>query len=407
MTPVRVSDTKFGITYYDNLTGYGTLIIGTISGTVITMGTKLVWASTSTTPLGIGLLDTDKLIIFYTEGVAAAKAVIATLTGTSISYGVIATIYTGNVTLSLNATQAKHAQLAVVSSTVAAVTYLYKATNGFVETMILSVSGTTITPETAGKHTIDLGGTSVSYTCPCIVSVSATRLAILYHNQNSGGSNPITALSITGTAVGTVGSTTISTITQSGYNIQLVYLGSNRFAISHYTSPYYYLIIAVLTGTTFGILEYSGGEHILGDFSYVSGNKLLAGYVNNSMPIAKFIDIQNSPVVTPVRFLLATAAAGEQIEISSLFAKCGPNSFSASNKLRLYKNSAELDSCFYSGGYSDLFSPTAAAETIPMTLANCPIILKENESLYASYSGSSNHLAIKGIIIINGIKRSA
>ena len=91
------SNNKVVIAYQDvGNSNYGTAIIGTVSGTSISFGSESTWTTNSTNRV-ICSYDTDqnKVVIFYRDQTDANlnKAVIGTVSGTSISYGTPATVY--------------------------------------------------------------------------------------------------------------------------------------------------------------------------------------------------------------------------------------------------------------------------------------------------------------------------
>jgi hypothetical protein len=97
---------KVVIGYQDNgNSGYGTAIVGTVSGTSISFGTAAVFAAvdlTSGAGTSVKLVfesSTNKIIIAYVDNAAsdAGKAVVGTVSGTSISFGSSATFSSGDI----------------------------------------------------------------------------------------------------------------------------------------------------------------------------------------------------------------------------------------------------------------------------------------------------------------------
>ena len=86
---------KIVITYRDDANGYyGTAIIGTVSGTSISFGSEAVFESAETNYIS-GVFDStnNKIVIAYNDGndSGKGKAVVGTVSGTSISYGTVVT----------------------------------------------------------------------------------------------------------------------------------------------------------------------------------------------------------------------------------------------------------------------------------------------------------------------------
>lgn len=91
------SNNKVVIAYQDGgNSNYGTAIIGTVSGTSISFGSESTWTTNSTNRV-VCSYDTDqnKVVIFYIDQTDANlnKAVIGTVSGTSITFGTPATVY--------------------------------------------------------------------------------------------------------------------------------------------------------------------------------------------------------------------------------------------------------------------------------------------------------------------------
>jgi len=85
----KVDDTKFVISYSDYGTGnLGTLVVGQISGTTITFGTKQVYTNSSYFN-SVALIDTNKLAICYQDDTNSnyGTIVIAGVSGTSLILG--------------------------------------------------------------------------------------------------------------------------------------------------------------------------------------------------------------------------------------------------------------------------------------------------------------------------------
>jgi len=74
--------------YGPSSNGYATAVIGTVSGTSISFGTPVVWASSSSGGFGIDYdAVAQKVLIAYHDGGSDAKAIVGTVSGTSISFG--------------------------------------------------------------------------------------------------------------------------------------------------------------------------------------------------------------------------------------------------------------------------------------------------------------------------------
>ena len=91
-----MGSSKVFIAYRDNgNSGYGTGIVGTVSGTDISFGSEAVFATNEITDWSSVVYDPDtgKVVIAYQDNVSPhyGRAVVATVSGTTISYGSLAT----------------------------------------------------------------------------------------------------------------------------------------------------------------------------------------------------------------------------------------------------------------------------------------------------------------------------
>ncbi len=112
------SSNKVVIVYKDGgNSSRGTAIIGTVSGTSISFGSEATWTSNSIIHSACSYdTDQNKVVIFYNDSTDANlnKAVIGTVSGTSISFGTPATVYDSassygrSLRISYNAAAKKH-----------------------------------------------------------------------------------------------------------------------------------------------------------------------------------------------------------------------------------------------------------------------------------------------------------
>ena len=82
---------------YRGTSGYGTAIVGTVSGTSISFGTPVVFESANVyEPLIDFDTSTNKCLIMYNKNSAFGEAIVGTVSGTSISFGSPATFWAYN-----------------------------------------------------------------------------------------------------------------------------------------------------------------------------------------------------------------------------------------------------------------------------------------------------------------------
>jgi len=78
--------------------GYGTAVVGTVSGTSISFGTPVVYES-SDTYFSTATFDSNsnKVVIAFGPGTTIGKAIVGTVSGTSISFGSVVTFNSGEI----------------------------------------------------------------------------------------------------------------------------------------------------------------------------------------------------------------------------------------------------------------------------------------------------------------------
>lgn len=186
---------KVVIVFQDNSSGafgQGKAIVGTVSGTSISFGTKVAITSGQTMEnFGIAYdANAQKIAISFRDytGSNYGACVVGTVSGTSISFG-SKTVYNSAVTIRQGMTYDSTAQKIVIAY------YDYGATQG--NAVVGTISGTSISfgsEATFESNQVDFVN--------CVYDASADRTVVAY--QDSGNSNKITA------AVGTVSGTSIS-----------------------------------------------------------------------------------------------------------------------------------------------------------------------------------------------------
>lgn len=416
--PVRVSDTKFLIVYRD-ASGNGASIAGTVSGTVPTLGTPVTFNASTTTPIGAVLMDADKVMIAFANGTTNGQAVIASLTGTTIAYGAIATFkattdITGYMTLT---------QLCAHSTTLASVVYRVSAT--VTQVVTLSLSGTTITPNTAGLAAF---GGSANIQFPSICALSATAFVLAYTDVTDSNKG--------NTQVGTISGTTI-TAGASEYSFDatnyatrvpsIVAMSSTMFAIVYKLSATVGYVslgsVASTVVTMLGALQVSfaetsvqyypspGSTYI--NLSYTKAGQLTFSYMMNTSYGNQFVCgmfRQDGTAIAyePMRYRIATATATEQLELSSIYLKSNYQSFTAAYPCMLYINGTLAANEFYR--YPDTANG-ATADTLKTKVipppGSGPIIVPVNQSLYAAYYEQYQpNNVIRGSSLVNGLKRT-
>jgi len=183
---------KIVIAYQDSSAEQGKAVVGTVSGTSISFGTPVVFDTNARTYHSATYdSNAQKVAIFYADGSNYGKAVVGTVSGTSISFGSI-TVYNSATTQWISSTFDSLNNKCVVA--------FRGATSGYGESKVATVSGTSIS---FGSSTIfstqTSGGTGE---ISAVFDSSANKVVIGW--QDGTASNKGAAV------VGTVSGTSIS-----------------------------------------------------------------------------------------------------------------------------------------------------------------------------------------------------
>ena len=175
---------------YRASSGYGTAIVGTVSGTSISFGSPVVFFSGSTS-FTTTTYDpsTQKVVIgYHNASNGYAYAIVGTISGSSISFGSASNITT-DYGYQLSSTYDTNAQKVVIAFTNA-------TSSDFGKAVVCTISGTSISFGAATTFN------NYTETKSIIYDAAAQKVVIFY--TNSGSSNYGTAI------VGTVSGTSIS-----------------------------------------------------------------------------------------------------------------------------------------------------------------------------------------------------
>ena len=206
-------ENKVVIAYQDNGNSlYGTAIVGTVSGTSITFGTAVVFESASTT-LTSTVFDSasNKVVISYqdTGNASYGTAIVGTVSGTSISFGTAAVFNsasTGPMTSAFDSNSNK-----------VVITYQDVGGSYYGAAIVGTVSGTSISFGTE----VVFNSATTYYTAATFDS-NSNKIVISYRDQGNSGY---------GTAiVGTVSGTSISFGTSATFNSSVVNYNKSLFA---------------------------------------------------------------------------------------------------------------------------------------------------------------------------------
>jgi len=186
------SNNKVVFSYQDDgNSGYGTSVVGTISGTSISFGTPVVFESAS-----VEFIDStfdssnNKVVIVYQdEGNSShGTAIVGTVSGTSISFG-SAVVFESADTRDINVAYDSNAQKAVIA-------YRDVGNSQYGTAIVGTVSGTDITFGTAAVF-----ATSASEYNGIAYDASAQKVVIAYADTGSSYHGKAVAGTVSGTSI--------------------------------------------------------------------------------------------------------------------------------------------------------------------------------------------------------------
>ena len=212
--------------------GFAYAVVATVSGTSITYGTPKALNAVASAGISVAALNSTKFVVTYTSNVSGYPcAVVSTVSGTTITAGTPVTLTATAINYS--------GTVAALDSTHFVTTYGASAVSAVVST----VSGTTITP---GTPSVISSYNDNSY----VAALDSTHFVAAYVSGFSGYPTAV---------VSTVsGGTTITPGTEAWLTIQITQnvgsiakLDSTHFVVPYYDSSYTpHVIAASVSGTT-------------------------------------------------------------------------------------------------------------------------------------------------------------
>jgi hypothetical protein len=183
---------KVVIVYYDgDNSGYGTSVVGTVSGTTISFGSTVVFNSANTSyPFLAYDSSAEKVVVAYRTTSDVGQAQVGTVTGTSISWGTAGTYNSGATGASISCTYDSNADRIVVA-------YQDQDNSSYGTAAVGTVSGTSIS---FGSEAVFESATTSNLS---IAYDSASQKVVIAY-RDGGNSNYGTAI------VGTVSASSIS-----------------------------------------------------------------------------------------------------------------------------------------------------------------------------------------------------
>ena len=211
---------KVVVAYRDNDNGgYGTAVVGTVSGTSISFGSESVYNSGNTyysTPVFDS--SQSKVFICYTESSSTdGHAIVGTVSGTSISFGSETTFKTTDInhlTAAYDSSQSK-----------VVVAYRDSGNLGYGKAKVANVSGTSIS---FGSETTFESASVVG--CSATYDSSRNKVVIGYTNYGNSGYGTAVEGIVSGTSISFATPNVLQNTSATGSNIQIsaIYDSSNN-----------------------------------------------------------------------------------------------------------------------------------------------------------------------------------
>lgn len=277
----KLNTNKAIVTYQDTgNSSYGTACVLTINpaDNTITAGTPTVFASTNTYTPVIAQTQTDKVIVAYRDFTNSnyGKAIVLTISGTTISFGVTLQFEGGGNTLDL--------RIITLDSTNVMVSYSY---SGVKVRVLTNASGTTVT--TGNAFTVSSTNGAIYNGAP-MVALSSTKVFIVYPPSDINGY--CTLLNITlGNVISSYGNIPLLFNQVGTRYLSACLLDTNKVMVCYRDSSN----SNYGTALTFNVV----GEEIFIDrnkrnFSTSDSNSIIVNTVNSSKALVCYQDVGNS-----------------------------------------------------------------------------------------------------------------
>ena len=254
----------------------GRAVVGTVSGTSISFGGQVEFNSGHSRYIAITYDSSSEKVVVAYEDVDNSRygtAAVGTVSGTSISFGSEA-VFESAITDDIGIAYDSGANKVVIA-------YRDNGNNEYGTAIVGTVSGTSISFGTAVAYTNFVSRVN----SVCYDSTNA-KIVIAFHNQSSA------SYAIVGTVSGTsisFGSSSVFNAASSGDNIGMAYVPTTKKIVITYTdvgnSSYGTLVNATVSGTSISFsseLVFSAGNTTYPAPAYTADGKVAIAYKNQS-----------------------------------------------------------------------------------------------------------------------------
>ena len=266
---------KVVIVYYDGNDNYGKAIVGTVSGTSISFGSEVSFASATTYFSAITFdSNSNKVVIAYrdADNNNYGTAIVGTVSGTSISFGSEVVFNTGNITSEISVIFDSNSNKVVIS-------YRDAGNSNKGTTIIGTVSGTSIS---FGSEVVFNNG-DTTYMNAAYDSTNQ-KVVIAYRDGGNSGSGTAIVGTVSGTSI-SFGSEVVFNSASTTYS-SVIYDSTNQKVVIAYTdggnSSYGTAIVGTVSGTSisFGseVVFNSGTTNYIGATFDSNSSKVVISY---------------------------------------------------------------------------------------------------------------------------------
>ncbi|UCE74341.1 MAG: FlxA-like family protein, partial [Methanomassiliicoccales archaeon] len=265
-----LSSNKFVVAYQDlGNYGYGTAVIGDVSGSTITFGSEYVFNSAITSGISAAALSSSKFAVAYVDQGNSfyGTAVIGDVSGNTITFG---SEYV------FNSDYSPIGSATALSSTKFVVAYMDYGNSKYGTAVVAEVSGSTMT---FGSEYV-FNSAETGYISAA--ALSSTKFVVAYKDMDGSSYGTVIIGEVTGSTI-TFGSEYVFN-PESTLWISAAAFSSNKFVVAYGDNSYYgTVVIGDVSGSTITF----GSEHVFHTYdtpiisvAALSSNKFVVAYVD-------------------------------------------------------------------------------------------------------------------------------
>jgi hypothetical protein len=235
---------KVVVVYRNTSNGYGTAIVGTVSGTSISFGSPVTFESANTESYAASFdTSSSKVVIFYKDRGNSdyGTSVVGTVSGTSISFG-SPVVFNSGTTNDLFSTFDSDSNKVVI-------TYRDGSNSNYTVAKVGTVSGTSIT----FGSVVVYGGTSTGGPGGMTFDSNSNKVVAVYSDSNNSSYGTAKVGTVSGTSI-SFGSAVVFSNNQLAFHISSTFDSVlNKVVIafvSDYTNTYGRAVVGTVSGTS-------------------------------------------------------------------------------------------------------------------------------------------------------------